>query len=131
MPNPQIRLGLFALLVPPNLWYPGYHEQRAGWEVQYSLNSMLGKIAKMSGSHCSATPHDYKQRESGYDIMLQNFGLALTTCLQFSPCEEQRKVAMEFFHVQTAVSLYKSPVNNQLHRRCSKPKKHRGKRRLL
>ena len=45
-PATSFHLGLFVSILPPQLWYKGFHQQKVGWEVCCSLNLHLGKIAK-------------------------------------------------------------------------------------
>ena len=140
-PEPQLCLGLFISLLPPCLWYNGYHQQRAGREARRSLSSTLGKIAKALGAivvphHIITSEEQWfndprhnstRLSEPDYDIMLQNIGLVLTAHLQMSPYPEQRRVAVEFFHTQSAqrkpVSLTKVMSSGRIrHSRKQKPK---------
>ena len=113
-PGSTFKLGLFVSLLPPQLWYPGFHQQKAGREARRSLNSHLGKVAKdvqavivphhvitaeekwFSDPRCNPT----KLSEPGHDILIQDICLALTTHMQFSSIEQQRHVAIAFFHGQ-------------------------------
>ena len=85
-PQPQIRLGLFILLVPPCLWYSGFLDQRAGREARQSLNSHFGKICKLLKATVIPHPHLTADKrwfhdpkadpitlsEPGYDLFLQD-----------------------------------------------------------
>ena len=111
-------LGLFVSLLPPQLWYKGFHQQKAGREACCSLNSHLGKIAKevqavMIPHHVITVeekwfsdPHHNptKLSEPGYDILIQDICLALTAHMQFSSVEQQWHVAIAFFHGQAQMS---------------------------
>ena len=92
-PGSTFRLGLFVSLLPPQLWYPGFHQQKVGREARRSLNSHLGKVAK--DIQAVVIPHHVitaqekwfsdprrnptKLSEPGYDILIQDICLALTT----------------------------------------------------
>ena len=65
--------------------------------------------------------------EPGYDIMLQNIGLALTAHFQMSPCPEQRRVAVEFFHNQSVQRKPASLTKVLSSARMRHSKKHKSK----
>ena len=112
LPEPAMKLGLFVSLVPPCLWYQGFLQQKAGREARCSLNSHIGKICKLL--QATVVPHPHLQAEEkwfhdpqadtitlsepGYDLMLQDICLAITTKLQFSPIPQQREVASLYWH---------------------------------
>ena len=143
-PEPQLCLGLFISLLLLHLWYTGYHQQWAGREARRSLNSTLGKIAKALGAivvphHIITSEEQWfndprcnptRLSEPGYDIMLQNIGLALTPFLQMSPYPEQRRVAVEFFHAQS-VQKPASPTKVSSSTRIRHSRKHKLKWRAL
>ena len=113
-PSTTFRLGLFVSLLPPQLWYKGFHQQKAGREACCSLNSHLDKIAKevqavIIPHHVITAEEKWfsdprrnptKLSEPGYDILIQDICLTLTTCMQFSSVEQQWHVAILFFHGQ-------------------------------
>ena len=82
--EPQIRLGLFVSLIPPCLWYPSFSGQQASRNSHRSLNSHIGKIAKMlqvvviPHPHLMADEHWFYDpqndpvclSEPGYDLFL-------------------------------------------------------------
>ena len=130
-PAKNNRLGLFISLVPPKLWYKGFTQQKAGREARSGLNSHMGKIAKQLG--ITVIPHPIlsaeerwfsdpqhnstKLSEPGYDILIQDICLALTTRMQFSEDAEQREVALNYFHVQAQLqTLPKSSPTKKKHR---------------
>ena len=138
-PDPQIRLGLFVSLVPPCLWYPGFLRQRAGRDSRQSLNSHIGKTAKLLQAvvvphpHITAEEkwfHDPQQdpitlSEPGYDLFLQDVCLAIAAKLQFSAVTEQCQTAMMYWHQAPP------PVSDSLPRRGTKAKKHKKKPKYL
>ena len=113
-PNSMFRLGLFVSLLLPQLWYKGFYQQRAGREARHSLNLHLGKIAKevqpvviphhviTAEEKWFSDPHrnPTKLSELGYDILIQDICLALTTCMQFSSVKQQCHIAITFFYGQ-------------------------------
>ena len=127
-PATSFRLGLFVLLLPPQLWYKGFHQQKLGREVCHSLNSHLRKIAKQL--QATVIPHHVitadkkwfsdpcrnatKLSEPRYDILLQDICLALTTRMQFSNVEQQRHVAIAFFHRQAQLVQETLPKKTKL-----------------
>ena len=122
------RLGLFVLLVLPKLWYRGFVQQRARREARRSLNSHLGKVAKQLGAIVILHPlisakekwysdprHDASHlSEPGYDILIQDVCIALTTHMQFSEDMDQREVALNYFHGQAQIqTLLKTSPKKQ------------------
>ena len=132
------RLGLFVSLVPPKLWYHGFVQQKAGREACSSLNFHLGKVPKQLGAIVIPHPlisaeekwysdprHDAScLSEPGYDILIQDVCVALTTRMQFSEDMDQREVALNYFHGQPQIqtSTKTSPKKQQ------QGKQHRRKR---
>ena len=131
-------LGLFVLLLPPQLWYKGFHQQKAGREAHHSLNSHLGKIAKevqavMIPHHVITTEEKWfsdprrnptKLSEPGYDILIQDICLVLTTRMQFSSVEQQWHVAIAFFDGQAQVTPELLPKKIKLNKKTRKGNKH-------
>ena len=132
------RLGLFISLVPPKLWYRGFVQQKAGTEACRSLNSHLGKVAKQLGAivipHLLITAkekwfadprHDAgRLSEPGYDILIQDMCVALTTRMQFSEDMDQREVVLSYFHGQAHIPT--SPKTSP--KKKAHGKQHRRKR---
>ena len=132
------RLGLFVLLVPPNLWYCEFVQQKAGREARHSLNSHLGKVAKQLCAIVILHPlisakekwysdprHDASRlSEPGYDILIQDMCIALTTRMQFSEDMDQREVALNYFHGQAQIQT--SPKTSP--KKQQQGKQHRRKR---
>ena len=132
------RLGLFVSLVPLKLWYWGFVQQKAGREARRSLNSHLGKVAKQLGAIVIPHPlilaeekwysdprHDASHlSEPGYDILIQDVCVTLTTRMQFSEDMEQREVALSYFHGQAQIQT--SPKTSL--KKQQQGKQHRRKR---
>ena len=132
------RLGLFVSLVPLKLWYHGFIQQKAGREARRSLNSHLGKVAKQLGAIVIPHPlitaeekwfadprHDASHLlEPGYDILIQDVCVALTTRMQFSEDMDQQEVALNYFHGQ--VQIPTSPKTSP--KKKDHGKQHRRKR---
>ena len=88
-------------LLPLQLWYKGFHQQRAGREARHSPNLHLGKIARevqvvVIPHHVIVAEEKWfsdprrnptKLSEPGYNILIQDICLALTTRMQFSSVE--------------------------------------------
>ena len=100
-PATSFWLGLFVSLLPPQLWYKGFHQQKVGREACCFLNLHLRKIAKqvqatVIPNHVITADKNWffnpmrnaiRLSEPGYDILLQDICLALTTRMQFSNVE--------------------------------------------
>ena len=143
-PVTPFHLGLFLLLLPLQLWYKGFHQQKVGLEVCHSLNSHFGKIAKEV--QATVIPHHVttveekwfsdprrnptKLSEPGYDIMLQDICLALTTRMQFSNIKQQRHVAIAFFLGQAQLIPELSPKKMKLGKKSRRENKHTPNPRL-
>ena len=112
VPTPAIKLSLFVSLLPPQLWYTGYTDQRAGRDARRSVNSHLGKITKILQGvvipHPELTGQEqwftdprsnpWKLSEPAYDLFLQDICRVLAAKLQFSPIEQQREVASKYWY---------------------------------
>ena len=134
-PDPKIKLGLFVSLVPPCLWYPGFLGQRAGRDACGSLNSHIGKTAKMLQvvvvPHLHITveekwfhdPHKdpVTLSKPGYDLFLQDVCLTIATKLQFSSVQEQQEMMMMYWHQAPL------PVPDALPHRGAKHRRHKKK----
>ena len=70
-PTSMFCLGLFVSLLPPQLWYKDFHQQRAEREARCSLNSHLGKIMKEVQA-VDLRRNPTKLSEPGYDILIQD-----------------------------------------------------------
>ena len=111
-PTPTMKLGLLISLVPPQLWYQGYTDQRAGRYARRSLNSHIGKISKLLKAVVIPHPtisgeekwfsdpraNPWRLSEPGHDLVLQDICRVLAAKLQFSPLDHQREVALKYWH---------------------------------
>ena len=138
-PGSTFKLGLFVSLLPPQLWYPGFHQQKAGREARRLLNSHLGKVVK--NIQVVIIPHhvitaeekwfsdpghnNTNLSEPGYDILIQDICLALTTRMQLSDIEQQRHVAIAFFHGQAQNTTEFSPKKTKSGKKTRRGNKHK------
>ena len=91
IPEPKMKLGLFVSLVPSCLWYQGFLDQKVAREARRSLNSHIGKVAKLLQATVITHPYLETQEkwfhqlredpiilsEPGYDLILQDLCLTV------------------------------------------------------
>ena len=137
-PDPKLKLGLFVSLVPLCLWYPGYLGQRAGRDARRSLNSHIGKTAKMLQAVVVPHPHLSVEEkwfhnpqedpvtllEPDYDLFLQDVCLAIVAKLHFSSVPEQRETARMYWHQAPPPVPEEVPHGKTKARRHKKRPKH-------
>ena len=134
IPEPKMKLGLFVSLVPLCLWYQGFLDQKVAREARRSLNSHIGKVAKLLQVTVILHPHlethekwFHQLREDpimlselGYNLFLQDMCLTVVTKLQFNPIEEQCLVAVQYWYQAALLEPDWAPTSR--HRKKKKNK---------